>query len=249
VLVLQGQWSGLFALSLALGYRELRRGHENWAAFWLLAPVFAVKPNLALGLFAFVMGWSGRRMLGGALAAVAVVLVSSLLVGGPSIFGAFLHADLGSRSLWPLASMAGITGITGWLLGSTDSADVIGFAACIAVAAVAFPLGRIGRATGRLEPTLAAAVALTLLASPHLFPHALAMLTPVTVWFMAWAYQRDTRDVARLIPRRLLAVTVGWTAFNVVAAVEPRLASGKLVPWFLLAGCLARRRIRFMGKG
>jgi hypothetical protein len=166
-------------------------------------------------------------------------VAASLLVGGPSIFGAFLSADLSSRSLWPLASMESITGITGTLLGGGDSADLLGFAACAAAAAVAFPLGRFARRAGRLEPALAAALTLTLLASPHLFLHDLAMLTPAIVWFLAWAFWRDSVDVARGVPRRFLGVSLGWVAFNVAVGLDQHLAAGKLVPWFLLAASAA----------
>jgi hypothetical protein len=237
VVFLQGQWSGLSALGIALGYWQLRRGNQAWAAFWLLAPILAVKPNLALALLAFVVGWGGRRMLGGLAGAIAVVLAGSLLVGGPSLLGAFLQADVGSRTLWPMASMDSITGITGSVFGGGNGADALGFAACVMVAAVAAPLGRIARSAGRLEPALAAAVALSLLASPHLFLHDLAMLTPAMVWFLAWAYARDHRE-ARAIPRRVIVATVAWLAFNLAAGVDPHAASWHPVAWFLLAACI-----------
>jgi hypothetical protein len=239
VVILQGQWSGLFALGVALGYRELRRGHEVWAAAWLLAPILAVKPNLAIGLFVFVIGWRSRRMLGGLAASAAVVLGASLLVGGPSILGAFVHTGVSSRSVWPLASMDGITGITGRVFGGGGAADAIGFAMCAVVAALAFPMGRLARASGRLEPALAAAVGLSLLASPHLYLQDLVMLTPAAVWVMAWAHARDRAIGTDVAPRRLIATMTGWIAFNVAAEADAGASSGHLVPWALATACIA----------
>jgi hypothetical protein len=239
VLFLQGQWSGLFALGVALGYRQLRRGHTVSAAVCLLAPVFAVKPNLGLALTVFVIAWGGRRAALGAAAAGAAVLLVSLAVGGPSVVGAFLHAAIGSRSFWPLVTMDGITGITGSLLGSGGTADMIGFAACALAAAAALPLGRLARTPGNLEPALAAAVALTLLASPHLYPHDLAMLTPAAVWVMAWAHQRDHEASATTVRLALAMALLAWFVFNVLSGIDERAASAKLVPWCLLAGSVA----------
>lgn len=238
VLFLQGQWSGLFALGVALGYRELRHGHEAWAAFWLLTPVLAVKPNLAIGVGAFLVGWGGWRVVRGAASGVAVVVATSLLVGGAGIFASFVHADMSSRSLWPMASMNGITGITGRLLGDGNAADTIGFAACLLLGSIAIPLGHRARSSGRLEPALAGAVALGLLASPHLYLHDIAMLTPAAIWFMVWAYGRDAGESAMRAPRRFIAAIAGWIALNVAAGAQPidyHEVPGRLVPWFLLA--------------
>lgn len=239
VLFLQGQWSGLFALGVAFGYRQLRRGHTVSAAVCLLAPVFAVKPNLGLALTVFVIAWGGRRAALGAAGAAAGVLLVSVGVGGPSVVGAFIHAAIGSRSVWPLVTMDGITGITGRLLGSGGTADMIGFAACALAASAALPLGRLARTPHNLEPALAAAVALTLLASPHLYPHDLAMLIPAAVWVMAWAQRRDHEASATPVRLALATALVSWCAFNVISVIDKRAYSAELVPWCLLAVTVA----------
>ena len=219
----------------------------------MLLPILAVKPNLGLGLAAFAIGWGGRRALAGMVAAGGVVLTASVLVGGPSIVTGFLHAGVASRSVWPLASMDGITGITGRILGGSTTADLIGFAVCLAVAALAVPLGRRAATPGRLEPALAGATVLTLLASPHLYPHDLAILTPAVVWFLAWSWQRIGATDPSPRSWHPGQVMAAWVAFNVVAGFDEHSASAHLVPWALLAlavGCIpAVGLIRRGGRG
>ena len=156
LLAIQGQWAGLFAFGLAAGYALWRRGHLVSGTASVLIPILAVKPNLALGLTAFVLGWGQRRVLAGALISVLSVVVAALAIGGGQAATGFFHAAAASTQQWPWSSMNGIVGVTASLLGSGSVSIGIGLAGSLIAAALAFPLGRSVRGNGE---TLGAAFA------------------------------------------------------------------------------------------
>lgn len=82
VVLLQGQWSGLFALALALGHACWRRGWHAAGAMVTMIPLLSIKPNLALGFGAFMLGWANRRVFLGLTASVVTVDAGSLAVAG-----------------------------------------------------------------------------------------------------------------------------------------------------------------------
>ena len=98
-----------------------------------------------------------------------------------------------------------------------------------------------------LEPCLAAATVLSLLASPHLLSHDLVLLAPVLVWTLAWA---STRDGAAAWPgRHSRAALAGWVVLSLATAVDlgadQAAPPGRLVPWALLGlACLLVWQLR-----
>lgn len=243
---LLGQWDGLGALGLAGAYALWRRD-ARFAGGALLAVSAAIaKPHLALGLAALLIGWRERRVLAGAAAGVAGMMLVSLAAVGPIGLTAFVASTQADASRWPLASMLGFTGLFGSWLGDGLATQILA-ASCTAAALVACLLlgRRLARDHSALEPCLAAATLLSLLASPHLLTHDLVLLAPVLVALLAWVAVRD-----RAIPwpgPRVRSVLAGWLALCLAAAIDlgsqTAAPPGRLVPLVLLglAGALIWR--------
>jgi hypothetical protein len=240
-LLLLGQWDGVSALGLALAYAAWRRGHEGRAGALLIGSALLAKPHLALGLAVWLLALRNRRALIGAAAAAATVVLASIALAGPGSLAGWVGALRVSTSTSPLASLVGFTGLLGSWIGNGAAVETAAGVCSVLALAVCWALGdRARRTQGLLEPSLAGATALSLLAAPHLLTHDLALLVPALVWTVAWAAASDPGG------RRLAAVATGWVVlsltarldFNQVAMAPP----GRLTPVVLLAiGAIAAR--------
>ncbi|MEA2670037.1 MAG: hypothetical protein QOG45_257 [Chloroflexota bacterium] len=244
VLLLQGQWDGVSALSLALAYAAWRRGHRARAGAWLIGGALLAKPHLALGLAVWMLAWRDRRILAGAVAGAAAVIAASLLLAGPAACLAWVGSLGGSATHSPLPSLLGFTGLFGsWLRDGATAQALAAVCSVLAVGACWLLGGRARRRPDLLEASLAGAVALSLVAAPHLLTHDLSLLAPALAWAVAWA-----ATPVRIRDRRLAAVACGWVMLNLAAYLvldigrHPLTAPGRVMPLVLIAvGVIAAR--------
>jgi hypothetical protein len=248
---LLGQWDGLSALGLGGAYALWRRDARFAGGAVLAASAAVAKPHLALGLAALLIGWRERRVLAGAACGVATMIVVSLLAVGPSGLAAFLASTQTDAGRWPLASMLGFTGLFGSWLGNGALPQLLALAgSAVAIGGCVYLGRRLAHDRSALEPCLAAATALSLLASPHMLSHDLVLLAPMLVAMLAWA---GTRDGAAPWPGRLgRAVLAGWGVLCVASALDlgsqATAPPGRLVPWVLLGlAALLARGVRIRG--
>jgi hypothetical protein len=261
--LLLGQWDGLLALGAGMAYASWRRGRPGRAGAWLAAVALLAKPHLFFGVAAFLLARRDRRAIGGALAAAVAVGALSLLLVGPHGIADFARISLGGTDRWPLRSLLGFTGLFGSWLGNSTAAHGLAAAASIAALGVCAALGARSRADASVfEPALAGTIALSLVASPHLLGHDLALLNPALAWTMAWAVARDRRAAwPGAASRRLLVL---WVLLDCTAVLDfgnSRAAPpGRIVPVALAAlGLIAwraaqpraglARRLRYSGSG
>jgi alpha-1,2-mannosyltransferase len=235
---LLGQWDGFSALGLAAAYALWRRDARFAGGLVLAASALIAKPHLALGLAALLVGWRDRRVLAGAACGVAAIALVSVLAVGPQGIGGFVAAVRGDAGRWPLASLLGFTGLSGSWLGDGTAAQLVAAACSVAALGACVVLGR--RLAGdslALEPCLAAATLLSLLASPHLLSHDLVLLSPVLVALVGWAAMRDRAAPWPGPTGR--AVLAGWALLAAATALDlgqqQAAPPGRVVPLALLA--------------
>ncbi|MDQ6847269.1 MAG: glycosyltransferase 87 family protein [Candidatus Dormibacteraeota bacterium] len=235
---LLAQWDGFTALGLAGAYALWHRNRGFAGGALLAASAAMAKPHLATGLAALLLGWRERRVLAGAATGLAAAVLASLIAAGPAALSGFVGAGVADATRWPLASLLGFTGLTGSWLGNGTAAHVLAAAGSLAAVTACIGLGRrVARDRSALEPCLAAATVLSLLASPHLLSHDMVLLAPVLVWMTAWAAGQD--GVAAWPGRHGRAVLAGWVVLSLTTAVDlgadQAAPPGRLVPWALLA--------------
>ena len=234
---LLGQWDGVSALGIAVAYALWRRDRPWLGGAVLAGCLLLAKPHLALGFAALVLVWRDRRVLAGAASAAATLAILSLAAVGPAGINGFIGSIRVDAGAAPLASMQGFTGLTGSWLGDGAAATLIaaGFSA-VALAACVVVGRRLSDDRQLLEPCLALATVLSLLASPHLLAQDLVLLAPVVVALMAWAAQRD--QAAAWPGPCSRAVLAGWAVLSLATALdlgaEGTGPPGRLVPWALL---------------
>jgi hypothetical protein len=133
--------------------------------------------------------------------------------------------------------MQGTSGLFGSLLGHASGVFLLAVAAGIAAAAVAGWLGTVAhRRPDLFEPSLCAAVTLSLFASPHLLGHDLTLLAPVLIAGVAWLAGRPgERPWPGSATVRVLAIwallsfaSLGDLSQNTVGC------PGRATPWVLL---------------
>jgi Glycosyltransferase family 87 len=236
--LLLGQWDGLLALGVAMAYAEWRRGRPAGAGAWLAAVALLAKPHLFFGVAAFLVGRRDRRAVAGAIAAIAAVGALSLLLVGPHGIADFARISLGGTDRWPLRSLLGFTGLFGAWLGNSASAHTLAAVGSVLALALCAVLGdRTRREAALFEPALAGTIALSLVASPHLLGHDLALLNPAVAWTLAWAAARErTRDWPGATTVRVLVM---WILLNCTAALDfgngDPAPPGRIVPIALAA--------------
>src|SRR5450631_4532900 len=245
---LLGQWDGVGALGLGGAYALWRRDARFAGGVVLAASAAVAKPHLALGLAALLIGWRERRVLAGAATGVAAMILVSLAAVGPAGLAAFLASTQTDAGRWPLASMLGFTGLFGSWLGNGAAPQLLAAAGSVLALGACLWLGRrLVRDPSALEPCLAAAMLLSLVASPHLLSHDLVMLEPVLVGVLAWAGARDGSTVWPGPSSR--AVLAGWGVLFLAAVLDlgsqTAAPPGRLVPLALLA--LAGLLVRELG--
>jgi len=189
--LLYQQLTALFLLALVGLLRALRRGQQLRAGLWL--GVFAVKPQLAIGLGLYLL--FRRRWLAASVAltvACAFFGVSYLvlpesttrwLLHAPSLF-AYLR-----QGGYPAWGQYGAFGSAALLLDavSPSLATVVGALLTLAIAAA---LARV--AQGEATPTrLAAALTLAICLSPHLYFYDLGLLVVPFALLYAHGLQRE----------------------------------------------------------
>jgi Glycosyltransferase family 87 len=240
VLLLHGQWDGVSALSLALAYASWRGGHPGRAGAVLMGGALLAKPHLAVGLAAWLLAQRHRRAVAGAAAGLAAVAAASLVLAGPAASAGWLGSLSGSATHSPLPSLLGFTGLAGSWIHAEAPAQALAAVGSAAAVGACWLLGdRARRQAELLEPSLAGATALSLVAAPHLLMHDLALLAPALAWTVAWAAGRGGRLLA--------SVAAGWVTLNLAALLDLGNASsappGRLVPLALVAaGVLAARQ-------
>lgn len=183
-----GQSSTLSLLAWTAMALDLRRDEQARAGFWL--GLLAWKPQLCLGPLVFLLFSRRWRALGGfALSASAWVTlgvvfapdaVVSWLVDAPALFE-LIRSD-GYRSFGLLSSF----GFGALLLDPFGAGAILGHAltalTLAAIARLAMRSGRQEGASATQDATLAAALALSVLASPHLYVYdATLLLLPLAL--------------------------------------------------------------------
>jgi len=245
-LLLQGQWTSLTALGLALAYRDWRHGHEIRGAVILVLAAGVAKPHLALGLAAFLLGWGRRRVILGAIGGVAGLAVVSLVAVGTTGVLAFAGLATAQGGAWDLRRMLSFIAIPGSIAGNGTISEAIGLAGTAAACVVAWRLGALARRhPDRFDRALIAASVLSLLGAPHAYAQDLVMLAPVLIWAMAIAAERR------------IAVMSLWAVITAAAFVDfidgGAFPPGQLAAWALIAAavvaCLAAWRPTLLQHG
>jgi hypothetical protein len=186
LLFLEGQWDGVSVLGLACAYAFWRRDRPGAAGFALGFTAAIAKPQLVIGIAAYMIGRRDWRALAGSILGAAASVAVGLVGAGPKSLGSFLTA-IAMPSNSPTAQMQGTSGLFGSLLGQARGVFLLAVAGGIAAAAVAGWLGTVAhRRPDLFEPSLCAAVTLSLFASPHLLGHDLTLLAPVLIAGAAW---------------------------------------------------------------
>jgi hypothetical protein len=231
-----GQIDGVTALGLAAAYLAWRKDRPALAGFWMALGFAATKPHLAIGLGIWLVARRDWRALAGALAGSALVAAVSLALVGPAGVGGFISALGFAAGNTPGASTLGIPGLVASWLGGGTVAVVIGIGGSLLALIGCWLLGtRTRGVSGALETSLAGAVALSLVASPHLLPHDLVILAPAFAWCAARAAAADSAPWPGLVTIRLLAA---WAVLGVLTLVDTGNAAsappGRLVPLGLI---------------
>jgi hypothetical protein len=247
----QAQWTPLLALGLVVAYRSWKGGHQATGAAVLVVSAGIAKPHLALGLLAFLAGWRERRIIIGAVAGAAGLVVASLALLGPAGVAGFVSILASSTTRWELATMVSFIGVVGSLFGSGLVSHVIALVASLLACAAAAWLGMtVRRDPRRLDAALVGAAVLSLVASPHAYPDDLVMLAPALVIGVALAARR-AGSTAGLTFTSPLALAFGAWALIMVAACADLVDAatfppGQLAGWALVAAaalaCIATTR-------
>lgn len=237
----EGQNLGTITLGLSVAYAAWQYDRLGAGAAALIAGAAIAKPHLALGLVAFMVGWRDRRILGGALAGVVVVVAASTMAVGWTGSVGFVEALFRSNGIFPQWLFVGFTGLAVSWFGAgvvANAAAAMGSVVAIVVAGLLGDMVRRDRA--RLGPALIGATLLSLLASPHTFVHDLPLLAPMMVVALAEASRRsrsaawpDVLSVRVLIVWLLLVAAGGLDATVALPA-----AVGRLTPVVLIAAAV-----------
>ncbi len=236
LLIVEGQWDGVSVLGVALAYAAWRRGRPGLAGFALGFTAAIAKPQLVIGIAAYMVGRRDWRAVAGALAGAALSLLIALLAVGPQGLAGFVSA-VSTPHNSPTAEMQGSSGLFGSLLGQAPGVYFLSIGAGLMAAAVAGWLGTIAhRRTDLFEPSLCGAVTLSLFASPHLLGHDLTLVAPVLVVGLAWLAGRPSE---RAWPgHATLPVMAGWVLLSFASLADLAQNSvglpGRATPWALL---------------
>jgi hypothetical protein len=246
--LLLGQWDGLLTLGLGMAYWSWRRDRKVAAGAWLAAIAVLLKPHLFIGVAAFLLFRRDRRTLLGAAGATAALGALSLALVGPHGLADFARILAGGTDRFPPAEFLGLWGLFGSWLGNTATAHALAAVGSVAAVAACAVLGSRSRHDPRqFETALAGTMALSLVASPHLYGHDLVLLAPVAAWMLASAVRRDgaTTRWPGLHSRRVLML---WLLLQCAAVLDfgngRPAPPGRLVPLVLVAiGALSLRAL------
>lgn len=250
--VVQAQWTPVLALGLAVAYWSwqprpaVADGDEATAsrraalgAAALVTCALVGKPQLALGLVAFMAGWRRRHVLLGAAAGLGAFALVSLAIVGPAGIAGLARIVSGSTTRWDPHLMLGVSGVAAALAGGGAAAIALGVALSLVACGAAYVLGgRVRRDPSQLPLALAGAAALSLFAAPHAYLDDLAMLAPVAAWCLAGAWTTSADPAAAWWRAPLAAVLGLWVALNAAAlvdlGVQGRLPVGPVTAYVLI---------------
>ena len=111
LLFLEGQWDGVSVLGLACAYAFWRRDRPGAAGFALGFTAAIAKPQLVIGIAAYMIGRRDWRALVGSILGAAVSVAIGLIGAGPEIAGLVPDCDCDAEQLahgadagheWPL---------------------------------------------------------------------------------------------------------------------------------------------------
>jgi hypothetical protein len=241
LLFLEGQWDGVSVLGLGAAYALWRHDRPGAAGFALGFTAAIAKPQLVIGIAAYMIGRRDWRAVGGALVGAAVSVAIGLIGAGPGALASFVTA-IATPSNSPTAQMQGTSGLFGSLLGRAPAVFLLAVGAGIAAAVVAGWLGSVAhRRPDLFEPSLCGAVALSLFASPHLLGHDLTLLAPALIAGLAWLAGRPSE---RVWPgAATLGVLAAWVLLSLASAGDLAQNNvglpGRATPWALLVTAAA----------
>jgi hypothetical protein len=244
--LLLGQWDGVLTLAVGMAYASWRRDRPATAAVWLTAVAVVAKPHLFLGVAAFLLMRRERRALVAAGATAGALALVSLALVGPHGMADFARISLTGADRWPLAGLLGFAGLFGSWMGQVALAHALAALGSVAAVVGCGVLGARSRDPGKFETALAGTLALSLVASPHLLHHDLALLAPAAAWMLGRAASRDRGVTAwpGVATRRVLML---WVALNCAAALDFGNGSsappGRVVPLVLAALGIAALRV------
>lgn len=262
--VAQAQWTPVLALGLAIAYWTWRRPQPAeeiradagtrvaWATRLaalggaaLVASALVGKPQLALGLVAFMLGWRRRGVLLGAAAGLAAAAAVSLALVGPAGIAGLARIVAGSTTRWDSHLMIGSSGVAAAVAGGGVAAVALASVLSLAACGSAYVLGaRVRRDSGSFSIALAGAAVLSLLAAPHAYLDDLALLAPAGAWCLVASMSTAGNAAAgrRWVP---WGVVLGlWGLINAAAVADltaqGRLPSGPITAYALaLTGAVA----------
>ncbi len=241
-LMLLGQWDGLLVLTTAAGFIAFRHGHRSRGIVFILLPMLALKPHLALGIgIVFLASGSWDMVVPTLASGIAVGLGTLLLLGGHGT-GAYLSLLSHDATMWPYASFEGLSGLFGSWFGNTLPTSLLTAAGTVLCIIGAVAAGR--RIHAHVTPTaadLALAFVISLLMCPHLLMHDLVLLIPPMCALAAQGLggqQDGIVDIGSGIPILLCVWSAGTIAEGLDFGHLAPYAPGKLVPLVLALAAL-----------
>lgn len=171
-LLFLGQWDGVAAAGIGAALWLRSRNHPVWSGWILVVTSGIAKPHLVVGVCLFVLMAKDRRWGLGVLTGAVTIALATVGIAGTTATWGFVH----SLTYQATTYSSSFTLIVGWLLLPThiSLATRITFATVVSLAVLALAglgLGWIGRRESAPElPLFAAALGVSVLFAPHLYP-------------------------------------------------------------------------------
>lgn len=184
IMLLLGQWDGIIAFGLAMAYRSWRRSQNTAAGLWLGFCFGLTKPQLTLGLIAFMLGRRDWKALSGFSVSAIVQIAATMWITSPGTIPAFLSNAIhfGGTDPGSAVSFAGL--MASWI-GAPIPTALTTLVLSIFALVLAYICGSKNRSGASLEISLAAAMLLSILLSIHSGRYDMAILIPLFIWLAA----------------------------------------------------------------
>jgi hypothetical protein len=197
-LISHGQTSVLALLCVTVGWLALRADRRWWAGLALGSLI--IKPQLGVAIAVAMIARREWRVVGGALAAIAVQWGIAILVAGLTGFRAYLAMLLHARELAPLLEpkpfqLHSLRGFWTLLCPEPTVALALYLASSVVVVVLVVVLWR---RSVPLEVRYSALLLATVLIAPHLTVYELTLLAP------AFLLTAEAIERAIIVPRRAL---------------------------------------------